>query len=80
MPLSLHDSKMTLYADDTSLAYASNSIDNITKSMNAELDNLKKWLHGNKLNSNAAKTTSMILGTNRKLHNSNSGVLLWITK
>ena len=26
MPLSLHDSKVTMYADDTSSAYASNSI------------------------------------------------------
>ena len=26
MPLSLHDSKVTIYADDTSLVYASNSI------------------------------------------------------
>ena len=40
MPLSLHDSKVTMYTDDTSLAYTSSSIDDITKSMNAELDNL----------------------------------------
>ena len=49
MPFSLHDSKVTIYAGDTSLAYASNNIDDITKSMNAELENLRQWLHGNKL-------------------------------
>ena len=76
MPLSLHVSKVTMYADDTSLAYASNSIDDITKSMNAELENLRKWLHGNKLTLNVAKTISMIIGTNRKLHQSNSGELI----
>ena len=76
MPLSLHDSKVTMYADDTSLAYASNSIDDITKSMNAELENLRKWLHGNKLTLNVAKTTSMITGTNRKLHQSNRQKLI----
>ena len=76
MPLSLHVSKVTMYADDTSLAYASNSIDDITKSMNAELENLRKWLHGNKLTLNVAKTTSMIIGTNRTLHQSNSGELI----
>ena len=76
MPLSLHVSKVIMYADDTSLAYASNSIDDITKSMNAELENLRKWLHGNKLTLNVAKTTSMIIGTNRKLHQSNSGDLI----
>ena len=76
MPLSLHVSKVTMYADDTSLAYASNSIDDITKSMNAELEYLRKWLHGNKLTLNVAKTTSMIIGTNRKLHQSNSEELI----
>ena len=41
IPLSLHDSKVTMYADDTSLAYASNSVDDITKAMNTELLLLK---------------------------------------
>ena len=76
MPLSLHDAKVTMYADDTSLAYASNSIDDITKAMNTELENLKKWLHGNKLSVNIAKTASMMMGNNRKLHQSNSGELI----
>ena len=44
--------------------------------MNTELENLKKWLHGNKLTLNVTKTTSMIIGTNRKLHESNSGELI----
>ena len=76
MPLSLHNSKVTMYADDTSLAYAFNSIDDITTAMNTELESLKKWLHGNKLALNVTKTTSMIIGTNRKLHESNSGELI----
>ena len=76
MPHSLHNSKVTMYADDTSLAYASNSIDDITKAMNTELESLKKWLHGNKLTLNVTKTTSMIIGTNRKPHESNSGELI----
>ena len=76
MPLSLHFSKVSMYADDTSLAYASNSIDDVTESMNAELKNLRKWLHGNKLTINVAKTTSMVTGTNRKLHQSDSGELI----
>ena len=66
---------MNVYADDTSLAYASNSI-GITKAMNTEIENLKKWLHGNKLTLNITKTTHMIIGTNRKLHESNSGELI----
>ena len=75
-PLLLHDSKATMYADDTSLAYASSNINDITKSMNAELENLRKWLHGNKLTLNVAKTRSMMIGTNRKLHESDIGELI----
>ena len=44
--------------------------------MNAELENLRKWLHGNKLTLNVAETTSMIIGTNRTIHKSNSRELI----
>ena len=71
MPLSLHDSRVAMYADDTILAYAFNSIDDVTKSMSAEQENLRKWLHGNKLTLNVAKTTSVIIGPNRKQHQNN---------
>ena len=76
MPLSLHDSKVTIYADDARLVYASNSIDDITKSMKTELQYLRQWLHGNKLTLNVTKTTYMKIGTNRKLHESGSGELI----
>ena len=69
-----------MHGDDTSLAYASNSVEDITKSITAELENLNKWLHGNQLTLNIAKTTSMIIGTNSKLHQSNSGELIHILK
>ena len=65
-----------MYAGDTSLTYASSSIDDITKSKNAELENLRKLLHGNKLTLHGTKTTSIELGTNRKLHQCNSGELI----
>ena len=63
-------------ADDTSLGYTSNSVEDITKSMNAELEYLRKSLHENMLTLNVAKITSTIIGTNRKLHQSNSGKLI----
>ena len=65
-----------MYADDTSLGYTSNSVEDITKSMSAELKNLRKCLHENMLTLNAAKISSTIIGTNRKLHQSNSGELI----
>ena len=76
MSLSFHDSKVTINADDNSLAYTSNSIDDMTKSMNAERENIRKWLHGNKLTLYVAKTTSTIIGTNRKVHQTNSRELI----
>ena len=72
MPLSLHDSKVTMFADDTNFASTSISIDDITKFMNAEPENVRKWLLGNKLTLNVAKTASVKMGSNRKLHQSHS--------
>ena len=36
--------------------------------MNAELENLKVWLHGNKLSLNVAKITSMLIGTRHTIN------------
>ena len=52
-----------MYADDTSLAHSAMGVKHITSTMNIELENLKVWLHGNKLFLNVAKTTSMLIGT-----------------
>ena len=72
MPFSLHISRVALYAGDTSLAYAPNSVEDITKFMNTELEN--RCVESSLLY--VAKTTSMIIGTNRKLSQSNSGELI----
>ena len=52
-----------MYADDTSLAHSAKDVKDITSTMNAELENLRVWLLGNKLFLNVAKTTSMLIGT-----------------
>ena len=52
-----------MYADNTSLAYSAKDVKDITSTMSAELENLKVWLHGNKLFLNVAKTTSMLIGS-----------------
>ena len=41
--------------------------------MNFELENLKEWLHGNKLSLNVAKTKSMLIGTSHTLHDKITG-------
>ena len=45
------------------------------KSMNAKLENLRKWQHDDQLTLTVAKTASMILGTDRKLHQDYNGEL-----
>ena len=44
-----------MYADDTSLAHSAKDVKDITSTMNNELENLKVWLHGNKLSLNVAQ-------------------------
>ena len=56
-----------MYADDTSIYYASESVSEINQAVNADLEALKGWLEGNKLSLNVAKTDTMIIGSNGKL-------------
>ena len=65
-----------MYADDTSLAYSAKSVSDISNVMNYELESLRKWLSGNKLSLNVAKTTSMLIGTRNTLQDKNNGELL----
>ena len=76
MPYSLTKVKVNVYADDTSLTYSDVKLDNVTQEINANLEELKEWLQGNKLSLNIDKTTSMIIGTKRKLTDENGENLL----
>ena len=68
LPFALKCSKVTMYADDTSLAHSAKDAKDITSTMNIELENLKVWLRGNKLSLNVAKTTSMLVGTRHTIN------------
>ena len=57
----------TMYVDDTSIYYASESVSEINQAVNADLEALKGWLEGIKLSLNVAKTDAMIIGSNGKL-------------
>ena len=50
-----------MYANDTSLAHSAKDIKDITSTMKAELENLKVWLHGNKLSLNVARDTPLMI-------------------
>ena len=75
LPCALQSTKMTMYADDTSISYSSKSLAEINEAVNSDLKKLQIWLGGNKLSLNVAKTQSMIFGSlsNLKKHHVDNG-------
>ena len=58
-----------MYADDTSISIAANSLPELEHSINDELVNLHEWLTVNKLSLNIAKTELMFIGSRQRLSN-----------
>ena len=55
-----------IFADDTNVFYSSNSIDNIEKVMNEELQNVLQYCNVNRLSINIKKTNFMVITSCRK--------------
>ena len=55
-----------IFADDTNVFYSSNSIDDIEKVMNEELQNILQYCNVNKLSINIKKTNFMVITSCRK--------------
>ena len=56
-----------MYADYTSLTYASSSPDELQHAINHDLKNVLVWLNSNRLSLNIKKTKWMYLGIRHKL-------------
>jgi hypothetical protein len=56
-----------MFADDTSVRYASNSVEELKNIMNSDLKNLNSWLTTNRLRLNIVKTEFMIIGSRQKI-------------
>jgi len=67
MPNFISHGQIVLYADDTALFYASKSVADINRALNADLCNIEKWLDANRLTLNVRKCKSMLFGTIRRL-------------
>ena len=67
LPLALHKCNVTMYADDTSISYASKNIEELNTTLSKDLDSLNKWLQGNKLSLNVVKTQAMVIGSQPNL-------------
>ena len=67
LPCALQSTKVTMFADDTSISFSSKSVAEINEAINSDLKKLQIWLVGNKLSLNVTKTQSMILGSSINL-------------
>jgi hypothetical protein len=54
---------LQMFADDTNISIAANSVTELEKIINSDLKNLHQWLLANRLSLNIAKTEFMIIGS-----------------
>ena len=66
LPCIVKESKVSMYADDTSIYHYSKDITQLNTALNEELWRLDRWLQGNQLSLNVAKTRSMLITTKQK--------------
>ena len=67
LPNCLSYTQPRMYADDTNLSFASDSIDVIEHNMNHDLANVKEWLIANKLTLNKSKSEFMLISSRQRL-------------
>jgi hypothetical protein len=67
LPNCLNHTTPRMFGDDTSLSYASNSVEELENIMDSDLKNLNSWLTTNRLSLNIVKTEFMIIGSRQKL-------------
>ena len=66
LPQAVKNSKVAMYADDTSISYRSDDIHKLQEAMNKDLTTVAEWLKGNKLSLNVAMTKAMAISTKQK--------------
>ena len=59
----LMHSQPSLYADDTSITYANNDVEEIGHCVNIDLDRIRIWLAADKLTLNTTKTEFLLIGS-----------------
>ena len=65
-PCIIKNSKVSMYADDTSVYHSSKDTMQLNTALNEELRRLDRWLKGNKLSLNVAKIPSMLITTKKR--------------
>ena len=67
LPNCLMHSQPRMYADDPSITYASNDVEEIERCVNMDLDRIRIWLAANKLTLNTTKTEFLLIGSRQRL-------------
>ena len=52
-----------MYADDTTITFASNNVEEINECINSDLEEIRVWLAANKLTLNMTKTEFLLIGS-----------------
>ena len=60
-------SQPRMYADDTSITYASNNVEEIERCINMDLDRIRIWLAANKFTLNTTKTEFLLIRSRQRL-------------
>ena len=68
LPNCLSNSKVILFADDTTRYASSDNIVNLYDLINRDLDNLTDWFRANKLSLNTSRTHYMLISQNREIN------------
>ena len=66
LPKSVQNSTIAMHADDISLSYTSDDVNQMNEAIIKDLTNVFEWLKGNKLSLNVAKIKSMVISTKQK--------------
>ena len=68
LPNCLHHATPRMFADDTNVSFAADSLEELQSVINSELERLKSWLITNKLSLNITKTEFMTIGSRQRIN------------
>ena len=63
---------MSMFADDTQIDTSSSNYHSIANILNEDLINVSDWIKANKLSLNASKTAYMVIGSHKRLRQTQS--------
>ena len=69
-----------MYADDTSITFASCEVEEISRCVNLDLNRIRIWLAANTLTLNMMKTEFLLIGSRRRMLNFTSSPAIKINQ